>query len=77
MWFSIRRATSYGGTANAGVVYKLDATGHETVLHSFSGGADGKYPDAGVILDPVGDLYGTTINGGKYQDTVVFKIKLH
>src|SRR6266478_4006160 len=34
--------TPYGGRANAGVVYKLDPTGHETVLHSFTGGADGR-----------------------------------
>jgi uncharacterized repeat protein (TIGR03803 family) len=33
--------TGGGGTADLGVVFKLDATGTETVLHSFSGGADG------------------------------------
>lgn len=32
--------TTAGGGA-AGIVYKLDVTGHETVLHSFTGGADG------------------------------------
>jgi uncharacterized repeat protein (TIGR03803 family) len=40
-------ATGEGGAANKGVVYKLDATGHETVLHSFTGGADGWRPRAG------------------------------
>ena len=34
--------TGYGGSANAGVVYRLDTAGHETVLHSFTGGADGR-----------------------------------
>src|SRR5260370_416912 len=36
--------TTYaGGTAGLGVVYKLDASGHETVLYSFTGGADGSF----------------------------------
>jgi uncharacterized repeat protein (TIGR03803 family) len=57
--------TTAGGAANAGVVYKLDAAGHETVLYSFMGGADGGDPYyAGVILDSAGNLYGTTVNGG-------------
>ena len=56
--------TQGGGTGNAGVVYKLDTTGQETVLYSFTGGADGGYPDASVIQDSVGNLYGTTFNGG-------------
>src|SRR5580700_959525 len=43
--------TSAAGTAHAGVVYKLDTTGQETVLHSFSG-ADGGNPIAGLILGP-------------------------
>jgi len=58
--------TSFGGTATAraGVVFKLDAAGNETVLHNFTGGADGGYPIAGVVLDAPGNLYGTTSNGG-------------
>jgi hypothetical protein len=31
-----------------------------TVLYSFRGGADGGDPFAGLILDRVGNLYGTT-----------------
>ena len=41
--------TYYGGTSGAGVVFKLDTTGKETVLYSFTGGADGGNPYAGVI----------------------------
>jgi uncharacterized repeat protein (TIGR03803 family) len=34
--------TTYGGDSNFGTVFKLDATGKETVLHGFRGGtADG------------------------------------
>ena len=34
------------------------------VLHTFTGGADGGVPLAGMIIDPAGNLYGTTIKGG-------------
>jgi len=56
--------TSGGGTYNAGVVFKLDQAGHETVLYSFTGGADGGYPCAGVVMDSAGNLYGSTAQGG-------------
>ena len=57
-----------------GVVFKLSPTGEETVLHTFTGGADGAGPDAGLIPDKTGNLYGTTIAGGPYSDGVVFKL---
>jgi uncharacterized repeat protein (TIGR03803 family) len=47
-----------------GVVFKLDTSDKETVLHSFTGGADGWYPVAGLIQDAAGNLYGTTSYGG-------------
>lgn len=66
--------TSNGGAAGWGVVYKLDATGHQTVLHSFTGGTDGGYPNAGVIGDTAGNLYGTTEEGGTSGFGVVYKL---
>ena len=33
-----------GRRTGAGVVYKVDTSGHETVLYSFTGGADGGSP---------------------------------
>jgi uncharacterized repeat protein (TIGR03803 family) len=41
--------TTYsGGEWGYGVVFKLDSTGHETVLHSFAGGfTDGANPNGG------------------------------
>ena len=58
--------TSYGGTGCGicGTVFKLDPNGQETVLYNFSGGTDGCQPDAGVILDSTGNLYGTAYAGG-------------
>lgn len=67
--------TSSGGAAQAGVVFKVDTAGHETVLHSFTGGDDGGSPYASVILGPEGQLYGATPFGGRANVGVVFEIK--
>jgi uncharacterized repeat protein (TIGR03803 family) len=61
--------TTYYGGNGYGVVYKLSPNGQggwtETVLHAFVGSsADGIYPQAGVTLDPAGNIYGTTFEGG-------------
>ena len=66
--------TADGGPTNEGIVYKLDATGHETVMYGFASGADGGNPHGGVIRDSAGNLYGTTCNGGTESSGVVFKI---
>jgi uncharacterized repeat protein (TIGR03803 family) len=66
--------TADGGAFNSGVVYKLDNSGKETVLYSFTGGADGSQPHAGVIRDSAGNLYGTTHFGGTFQSGVVYKL---
>lgn len=69
--------TSGGGSGVAGTVFKIEATGKETILHSFNG-TDGAYPSYATLLrDPEGNLYGTTSNGGTNIDNlngVVFKI---
>ena len=67
--------TQTGGTAGAGVVYRVDPAGHYTVLYNFTGGADGGRPMAGVIGDSAGNLYGTTEQGGGASGCgVVFKL---
>ena len=62
------------GTCGCGVVFKLDTTGKETVLYTFTGGTDGGLPYAGVIRDAAGNLYGTTYDGGTGDQGVVFKL---
>jgi uncharacterized repeat protein (TIGR03803 family) len=65
--------TLEGGIANDGTVFRLTppAAGKtgwtETVLYSFRGGSDGAAPRAGVVMDPSGNLYGTTLAGGDPQ----------
>jgi len=58
-----------------GSVFEITARQHkEVTLHVFGGGLLGIAPDAGLIADQNGNLYGTTLYGGKYGDGAVFKI---
>ena len=60
--------TEGGGNLQAGgVAFKVTPEGKETVLYSFcaqGGCTDGDEPDAGLVLDQKGNLYGTTVGGG-------------
>jgi uncharacterized repeat protein (TIGR03803 family) len=57
-----------GGSAGGGTVFELspglNGVWTEKVLYSFTGGSNCGAPLFGVILDPVGNLYGTTNSGG-------------
>jgi uncharacterized repeat protein (TIGR03803 family) len=73
--------TYQGGDRNChprtgcGTVFKLSASGVEKVLHNFGNPSRGKeygvYPWAGLV-DLNGSLYGTTQEGGKYNDGTVY-----
>jgi len=66
--------TGSGGSSGPnGVVFKLDTAGNETVLHTFSG-LDGQNPDAPLVRDRAGNIYGTTYWGGSNEWGTVFKI---
>jgi uncharacterized repeat protein (TIGR03803 family) len=68
----------YGTTSGlplfAGTVFTVEKAGRQTVLHTFTGGADGGTPEAGLIQDAAGNLYGTTVFGGAFGQGVVFKL---
>jgi uncharacterized repeat protein (TIGR03803 family) len=76
--------TSSGGRHGGGTVYKLSPPATfcgsilcpwtETLLYQFTNGADGGQPDAAVIFDRAGNLYGTTYYGGIGRNGVVFKL---
>ena len=57
-----------GYVPGCGVVFKLTPQAHgdwkETVLHTFTGGKDGREPFAGLTFDQTGNLYGTATRGG-------------
>jgi uncharacterized repeat protein (TIGR03803 family) len=57
-----------------GVVFKLAKSGELTVLHTFAGGQDGAVPQAGLLLDADGNLYGTALKGGNSEHGTVFRI---
>lgn len=71
--------TEYGGDASCfadgcGVVFELDTSGNETVLHTFTGGSNGQSPSSNLAIDSAGNLYGTTGLGGTGYWGVMFKI---
>jgi uncharacterized repeat protein (TIGR03803 family) len=66
--------TAEGGIDNQGVIFKISPSGAETVLYSFTGGADGFDPLAGVTLDSAGNIYGTTAGGGVAGGGTVFAL---
>jgi uncharacterized repeat protein (TIGR03803 family) len=65
--------TEFGGgtgcsvQVGCGTVFRLQRSPKgdwtETVLYRFTGGADGSFPNGGLILDRAGNLYGTTGQG--------------
>src|SRR5262249_13985528 len=67
-----------GGACDCGTVFMLspavtpNGSWTETVLYRFQG-PDGAAPEAGLIFDAAGNLYGTTATGGKHDGTV-FKL---
>jgi uncharacterized repeat protein (TIGR03803 family) len=71
-------ATVWGGAYGGGVVFELtpnsDGTWTESVLHAFTAGADGSYPDAPLIFDATGALYGTFVYSGAHGWGGVFKL---
>ena len=85
VWLGTRLGTSTGrqlpaaqvaftAARDAGTVFKVDASNHETVLYNFTNGKDGGRPLAGLIRDAAGNLYGTTALGGLFGGGTVFMI---
>jgi uncharacterized repeat protein (TIGR03803 family) len=71
--------TSGGGAYGYGTVFELSPNGDgswtETVLHSFMfDDPDGSEPQGGLVLDGVGNLYGTTTSGGANGRGTVFEL---
>lgn len=79
--------TQYGGISNyclggldqCGIAYKLSPNGNgtwtETVIHQFASGTnDGGNPAYGLVMDSLGNLYGTTGAGGTYGIGTAFEL---
>ena len=65
-WRELRRELVLGLALMAGVIAAPAAMAQTfTVLHNFSGGANGEDPTGGVIRDSAGNLYGTASRTAK------------
>jgi uncharacterized repeat protein (TIGR03803 family) len=71
---------SGGGGGNfRGTIFKMTPSGTLTTLYSFcsqTNCADGTAPQAGLVQDTNGDLYGTTSSGGENNDGTVFRLSV-
>jgi uncharacterized repeat protein (TIGR03803 family) len=71
--------TTLGGTYGSGTVFTLvqgtSGLWSERILHNFTGGRDGGSPEAALIFDNSGNLYGTTTFGGTYGFGTVFQLQ--
>ena len=69
--------TLIGGPGHRGTAFRLTiSTRSESVLHGFTGKADGGTPQAGLLMNGAGVLYGTTEGGGRNQKGTVFQYNL-
>jgi len=70
--------THLGGAYGEGTVYELSPNGHggwtERVLHNFRPASQCGNPNAGLIWDAAGNLYGTVYYGGPYLQGAVFEL---
>jgi uncharacterized repeat protein (TIGR03803 family) len=67
--------TYAGGLEGCGTAFELTPAGIETILHNFGETAtDGCNPQAGLVRDTEGNLYGTTSFGGTYDYGTVFEL---
>jgi uncharacterized repeat protein (TIGR03803 family) len=67
--------TTAAGTFGGGTAFELIPTGsglRHKILHQFGGFGDGANPYGGLVLDGAGNLFGTTVNGGGYNNAVRF-----
>jgi len=71
--------TQGGGSDSKGTVFQLSPNGDSwmfTTLYAFTGtqNSDGATPSAGMVFDAQGNLYGTTISGGRTNNGTVFEL---
>ena len=64
------------GSTGCGTAFALTSTS-ENVLHSFTGGNDGFGPGGAMVFNGSGDLFGTTPDGGRYAQGVVYELSGH
>ena len=70
--------TEAGGGYGYGTVFELTPGSGGYTLNTLVNfdGTDGVYPNAGVVMDSNGDLFGTTEAGGTDSEGTVFEVTL-
>jgi uncharacterized repeat protein (TIGR03803 family) len=63
-----------GGGANDGTVFEVPAGGGSIRTVASFNGANGATPQGGLIQDKNGNLLGTTLTGGTFDDGTVFEV---
>ena len=69
--------TSQGGANGTGIVFAINGSGSETILHSFAAVGsltDGVYPVGGLMHATNGNFYGMTSNGGANNGGAIYQI---
>jgi uncharacterized repeat protein (TIGR03803 family) len=68
--------TELGGSAAWGTVFELSGAPYwtETVLYNFGLAGDGEFPMGNLVFDGLGNLYGTTYEGGSGGYGTVFEL---
>lgn len=68
-------------TSGCGIVFKIDSSGNETILHTFTNVSnasvlvDGANPSGSLLRDSAGNLYGTTqVGGGTFGAGTLYKL---
>jgi uncharacterized repeat protein (TIGR03803 family) len=62
--------TTGGGASSHGSLFSLTTSGSYTLLYSFSGGADGNYPNGGLVTNAASTIFGTTRSGADGYGTL-------
>ncbi|MGA9943761.1 MAG: choice-of-anchor tandem repeat GloVer-containing protein [Candidatus Cybelea sp.] len=83
--YGLLYGTTYNGgtkcpkSGGCGTVFNLTTDSHhtETVLHNFGSGADDGANPYAALTNVSGELFGTTLHGGKYSNGTVYQIDLH
>jgi len=64
-----------GGPFDWGTVFEITSAGEENVLYAFGGKfPEGSHPNASLVFDKEGNLYGTTLLGGANNGGTVFEL---
>ena len=77
-WGNLYGTTGRGGTSGNGIVFELvhssPSTYTERVLYSFGGYPDGGFTSSGLTMDPRGNLFGTTLQGGTLDNGTIYEL---